>query len=120
MIDDVRDAEGRGERLYEAAEQIFRRALESQDLKTALQAIRACVEVMAEAGGYMELRGQLTGELDQRSERPDQPIGPVQVLVLPSVTDMNALRPPQAESRPVASVERQTLRANEDEPNRGD
>jgi hypothetical protein len=41
LIDDVRDGEDRVERLYAAAEGILVRALEAEDLKTALQAIRA-------------------------------------------------------------------------------
>jgi len=46
---------------------ILERALEAVDLKTALNAIRAAVDVMGEARQYLELRGELTGEL------PDSP-----------------------------------------------
>jgi hypothetical protein len=63
LLADVRTAEGRSERLYGAAEGILERALEAADLKTALNAIRAAVDVMGEARQYMELRGELTGEL---------------------------------------------------------
>jgi hypothetical protein len=63
LLADVRTGEGRAERLYAAAEGILKRALESEDLKTALTAIRASVDVMGEARGYMQLRGELTGEL---------------------------------------------------------
>jgi hypothetical protein len=63
LLADVRNAEGRAQRLYGVAEDILKKALEAQDLKTALNAIRAGVDVMAEARQYMELRGELTGEL---------------------------------------------------------
>ena len=63
LLADVRNAEDRAERLYGAAEGILERALEAEDLKTALNAIRAAVDVMAEARQYIELRGELTGEL---------------------------------------------------------
>ena len=63
LLADVRNAEDRAERLYGAAEGILERALEAEDLKTALNAIRAAVDVMGEARQYLELRGELTGEL---------------------------------------------------------
>jgi hypothetical protein len=63
LLADVRSAEDRSERLYGAAEVILERALEAADLETALNAIRAAVDVMGEARQYMELRGELTGEL---------------------------------------------------------
>jgi hypothetical protein len=49
LLADVRSVEGRSERLYGAAEGILDRALEAEDLKTALNAIRAAVSVMGEA-----------------------------------------------------------------------
>lgn len=63
LLDCVRAGEGRAERMYAAAEAIMVRALESQDLRTALQAIRTAGVVMAEARQYIELRGELTREL---------------------------------------------------------
>src|SRR5262249_19783295 len=39
LLDDVRNGESRAERLYVAAEGILERALEAEDLKTALTAI---------------------------------------------------------------------------------
>jgi hypothetical protein len=63
LLADVRNAEGRAERLYGVAEYILDKALEAEDLKAALNAIRAAVDVMGEARQYMELRGELTGEL---------------------------------------------------------
>ena len=68
LLADVRNAEGRAERLYGVAEGILEKALEAQDLKTALNAIRAGVDVMAEARQYMELRGELTGELPKMAD----------------------------------------------------
>ncbi len=63
LLDDVRGSENRAERLYEAAEQILGRALKARDLRTALQAIRAAVDVIGEARQHLELRGELTGEI---------------------------------------------------------
>jgi hypothetical protein len=63
LLDDVRTAVGRAERLYGVAEDILDKAVEAEDLKTALNAIRAAVDVMADARQYLELRGELTGEL---------------------------------------------------------
>ncbi len=59
----MKAAEGRAERLYAAAEQILTRALEDSP-RTALQAIKAAVDVMGEARQYLELRGKITGELN--------------------------------------------------------
>jgi len=53
--------------MYGAAEGIMVRALESQDLRTALTAIRTAVDVMGEARQYMELRGELSGELGKQA-----------------------------------------------------
>ena len=63
VLQDVVTARDRGERLYAAAEQILRRALEQQDDKIALAAIKAAVDILAEARAYLELRGEITGEL---------------------------------------------------------
>lgn len=63
LIDDIRTGEGRAERLYEQAEQILTAALQDKDRRTALQAIRVAVDVMGEARNYLELRGELNGEL---------------------------------------------------------
>lgn len=65
LLDCVRDGEGRAERMYAAAEAIMVRALESEDLRTALNAIRTAVDVMGEARQYMELRGELSGEFEK-------------------------------------------------------
>ena len=63
LLDDVRAGEGRAERLYAQAEEILAGALKDKDRRTALQAIRAAVDVMGQARGYLELRGELTNEL---------------------------------------------------------
>jgi len=63
LLDHVKTAEGRAERLYSAAEQILTRALAEDAPRTALQAIKAAVDVMGEARQYLELRGLLAGEL---------------------------------------------------------
>jgi len=63
ILEDVQTARNRAERLYSAAESILDSALEDSDGRTALHAIRSAVDVMREARGYLELRGQLTGEL---------------------------------------------------------
>ena len=80
MLEDVRNAEGRAERLYKAAEAILARALDVKDLRTALQAIRAAADVMAEGRQYLELRGDLTGEFEpSKSQTATQKI---QVIAL--------------------------------------
>jgi len=45
------------------AEDILEKAREAEDLKTAIGAIRAAAHAMAERRQFMELRGELTGEL---------------------------------------------------------
>jgi hypothetical protein len=70
LMADVAMAHDRSERLYCSAEEILERALESQDLKTALQAVRCAVDVMGEARNYLQLRGQLTGELKEDGVTP--------------------------------------------------
>jgi hypothetical protein len=64
LLGEVKEAGGRAERLYQAAEQILQQALDSKDLKLALQAIRGAIDVMGEARAYLGLKGQLTGELN--------------------------------------------------------
>jgi hypothetical protein len=76
----VQTAHDRSERLYHSAEEILSRALAARDLRTALQAIRAAVDVMAEARGYLELQGQITGELSVPAQ-PSQRL----MVVLPRI-----------------------------------
>jgi hypothetical protein len=63
LLNRVQAAEGRAERLYSAAEQILQRALEEDSPRNALAAIKVATGIMAEARQYLELRGELTGEL---------------------------------------------------------
>ena len=41
-----------------------------KDLKTAIQSIRAAVDVMGAARAYLELRGTLSGEIGARAQPP--------------------------------------------------
>ena len=63
LLDDVRAGERRAEQLYEQAEEILTSAIQNNDGRTALHAIRTAINVMGEARGYLELRGELTNEL---------------------------------------------------------
>jgi hypothetical protein len=65
LLDHIRTGEGRAERLYAAAEMILLRAVEENAPRTALQAIKAAVDVMGEPRQYMQFRGEVTGELDR-------------------------------------------------------
>jgi hypothetical protein len=67
LLQDVRAGEGRADRLYAHAEAILAAALKDQDRRSALQAIRAAVDVMAEARNLMQVRGELTGELQREA-----------------------------------------------------
>jgi hypothetical protein len=69
LLDDVRHGEDRAERLYNAAEAILGRALAAKDLRTALQAIRAAADAMAEGRQYLELRGDLRVNSKRRSPK---------------------------------------------------
>jgi hypothetical protein len=84
-LEDVRNAEGRAERLYKAAEAILARALDVKDLRTALQAIRAAADVMAEGRQYLELRGDLTGEFAAPKVQVQGPPQRIQVIALPKL-----------------------------------
>jgi hypothetical protein len=81
----VRTAEDRSERLYGAAETILERALRAKDLRTALQAIKAAVDVMREGRGYLELRGELTGELNRSQPPADGQKMLIQVISIPKL-----------------------------------
>ena len=54
-----------------------------KDLRTALQAIRAAADVMAEGRQYLELRGDLTGEF--AAAKVQGPPQRIQVLTLPKL-----------------------------------
>ena len=81
LLNGVRTGEDRAESLYVAAETILKRALALKDLKTAIQSIRAAVDVMGEAREYLKLRGDLTGEFTPPAQQVS--IGKIQVLALP-------------------------------------
>ena len=83
LLNDIRHGEDRAERLYGAAEAILRRALAAKDLRTALQAIHAAADVMAEGRQYLELRGDLTGEF--AAPKVQGPPQKIQVLALPKL-----------------------------------
>ena len=96
LLADVRNAEDRAERLYGAAEGILERALEAEDLKTALNAIRAAVDVMGEARQYLELRGELTGELQNAADAAANVpmiVRVLSVLRMPRVETVHAIEP---------------------------
>jgi hypothetical protein len=73
LLADVRAGEGRADWLYEKAEEILTPALKEKDRRTDLQAIRTAVDIMGEARGYMELRGELTNELRRDNTSPPAP-----------------------------------------------
>ena len=91
-MEGVQTAHGRSERLYASAEDILERAMEAQDLRTALQAIRAAVDVMGEARGYLELQGEITGELESRE---------VMVVVNGNVNVSQPVHRPATETPPI-------------------
>ena len=68
LLDEMQQARSRAERLYQAAEKILERAVEGNDGKLALQAIKSAVDILREARGLLELKGQVTGELGQQAE----------------------------------------------------
>jgi hypothetical protein len=91
LLDDVRKAEGRAERLLEVAEDILEEAREAKDRKTALDAIRAAVNIMAEARQFMELRGPLTGELSNVAESANVPLV-IRVLSVPRMPGVQTVQ----------------------------
>lgn len=70
LLDEVRRGEERFETLYRDAQKILATALDGDDQRTAIQAIRAAVTVMGEARGYLELRGELQGDLGRDRQQP--------------------------------------------------
>jgi hypothetical protein len=92
ILGDVRTARDRAERLYSAAESILDSALEDSDGRTALYAIKSAVDVMREARGYLELRGQLTGELAAAATQ-----GPMVCIVIPQGGSVPPDGPPRFE-----------------------
>jgi hypothetical protein len=101
LLDDVRAGEGRAERLYQQAEEILVGALQDKDRRTALQAIRAAVDVMGEARSYMELRGELTNELGRDRTSTDFSIQ----IICPSSTAAAAGELPRVSFAAVESID---------------
>jgi hypothetical protein len=70
LFDDIRRSEARFETLYDHARAILTTALEDGDQRAAIQAVRAAVGVLGEARGYLELRGELQGDLGRDRQVP--------------------------------------------------
>jgi hypothetical protein len=101
LLDDVRKAEGRAERLIEAAENILEEAREAEDRKTAVGAIRAAAHAMAERRNLMALRGTLTGELSNVADAAANVPMIVRVLSvprMPGVQTVHGWNPPALEA----------------------
>jgi hypothetical protein len=92
LIDEVRSGGDRADRLYGHAETILERALESKDLKTALNAIGAGVNVLREARSYLELKGEITGELKQ-------PVPPSGIQKVERMLVIRMPKTPEAEAK---------------------
>jgi hypothetical protein len=65
LLEDIQVGRARAELLYSTAEHILNTALQKGEQQTALAAIKSAVNVLKEARGFMELSGQITGELQQ-------------------------------------------------------
>jgi len=63
------------------------KVLEAKDLKTALVAIRAATGVMGEARQYMELRGELSGELGTPGQAQFDLHQQIMIMALPRCSD---------------------------------
>jgi len=97
LLVQVREAKGRGQRLYSAAEEILNRALQAADLRTAIQAIRAAVDVIGEARAHLELEGEITGELNGQEGGNRQIIVVLPALAQPGQSlPLNVAIPPEA------------------------
>jgi hypothetical protein len=91
LMGHVRTAGDRSERLYAAAETILDRTLQAGDFKTALQGIRAAADVLKEARAYLELRGEITGELNPPPAAPSfGPSALLSVIIMPKTPEAEA------------------------------
>jgi len=99
LLDDVRTAVGRAERLYGVAEDILEEAREAKDRKTALDAIRVAVNIMAEARQYLELRGELTGELPNLANAVGN-VNLLRVLSVPRMPGVQTVQGPKVIDAP--------------------
>ena len=77
LLDDIRAGERRADLLYARAEEILTAALQQNNSRSALQAIRAATSVMGEARAYLALRGELVGDLGR-----DRSAAPVSVQII--------------------------------------
>jgi hypothetical protein len=100
LLADVRNAEGRAERLLAGAEDLLERAREAEDLQTAIGAIRAAVAALSEARQLMTLRGELSGEFPN-NEAPNVTL--VRVLSVPRMPGVQTV-PLQALPAPAADT----------------
>ena len=100
LLADVRNPEGRAERLLAGAEDLLERAREAEDLQTAIGAIRAAVAALSEARQLMTLRGELSGEFPN-NEAPNVTL--VRVLSVPRMPGVQTV-PLQALPEPAAEA----------------
>jgi len=68
LLDQVKAARHRLETLQRVAEGVVKRAMDTDDLKIALDAIRTAATVSRESRGYLDLLAELEGELDRRAQ----------------------------------------------------
>jgi hypothetical protein len=112
LLADVWKAEGRAERLLEVAEDILEEAREAKDRKTAIGAIRAAADVMAERRQFMELRGELTGELSKAAESANVPLV-IRVLNVPRMPGVQTVHGVPALPAPESTEAARSLPAAE-------
>jgi hypothetical protein len=86
-MDEIQVARDRADFLYETAEEILREGLKSQDYRTVLNAVKAGVSVMSEARQYLELKGQITGELSEQSNMSVERA----VIIMPRASDLETM-----------------------------
>lgn len=68
LLGQVKASRERLDTLQRAAEGILGRAVRENDLRVALDAIRTATTVAREMRGYLDLLGELEGELDRRAQ----------------------------------------------------
>jgi hypothetical protein len=74
VLDDIRTWQDRGECLFEELKDVMDRAQEAGDWKTVLLAIRSYTILMNVNRRYLELRGELSGELRKGGRGPQEDI----------------------------------------------
>jgi hypothetical protein len=113
LLDDVRNAEVRTERLLGIAEDILEQAREAADLKTAIGAIRAAAGVVAERRQFMELRGELTGELSNVADGAANVPLVIRVLSVPRMPGVQTVQGVPALPAPESTEAERSLPAAE-------